>query len=397
MKLCFGLIVKDSRMISWRDLLTEDASCLNPDRYSVPNGSPKIVVWNATSRCNLKCRHCYFDSSDRLDPDELNKDEAKDFIEDLAQINVPVLLFSGGEPLLRSDIFKLGGLTKARGIRPVLSTNGTLITADIARNLKEAGFLYVGVSLDGIGKINDGFRNKQGAFSQALAGIINCKKAGLKVGIRFTLTRYNFKSLPDIFNLVEGEDIPRFCIYHLVYSGRGSNLVRGDLTPSEKREVLEFIWEKTIDFYRRSLNTEILTVDNHADGVWIYLRLKRIDQKRAGRVLKLLKAQGGNGSGIRIVAVDNCGYIYPDQFWRVHSLGNIRKKRFSEVWKNRENIFLHNLRNRKRLLKGRCQRCNFLNICNGNFRARAEAVFGDPWAEDPACYLTEEEISERWN
>lgn len=381
-------------MISWTKLLTGQSQDSDNLRYSEHiDYAPKVVVWNATSRCNLRCQHCYFKASDKASPGELNKQEGMSFIEDLAEFDVPVLLFSGGEPLLREDIFELGRFAANHGIWTVLSTNGTLITEEVAKKIKESGFRYVGISLDGMEGTNDWFRQQKGAFAQALSGIRSCRKAGLKVGLRFTLTKCNFRELPDIFNLVEKEHVPRLCLYHLVCVGRGTNIKEKDLSHEEKREVLELVWKRTMNFSRKGLNIEILTVDNHADGVWIYLRLKRSDPERAQTVLKLLEAQGGNSSGIKIGATDDCGDIYADQFWRTHLLGNIRQRRFSQVWQDEANVFLRNLRDRRSLLKGRCQRCNFLSICNGNFRARAEEVSGDIWAEDPGCYLSEEEIT----
>ncbi len=385
-------------MISWTDLLNSKSDLTKIPkkshlRYSSLK-SPQVVAWNVTSHCNLSCRHCYFEATPRKELNELSTEEAKDFIRDLAILKVPALLFSGGEPLLRRDIFKLGRFARDSGIRPVLSTNGTLITDKTAKRIKEAGFSYVGVSLDGMERINDEFRKKQGAFSLAMCGIRNCKKANLKVGLRFTLTKYNFKDLSDIFELIEKESIPRLCIYHLVYTGRAGNLRNKDLTHKEKRQILELIWQKTLNSHKKGLNIEILTVDNHSDGVWIYLRLRKRNPSQAKRALELLKIQGGNNSGIRIGAVDNYGNVYADQFLRTHPLGNIRNRRFSDIWQDDNNSFLQALRDRKPLLKGKCRRCNYFVLCNGNFRARAEVVSGDIWQEDPGCYLTEEEIKE---
>ena len=380
-------------MISWTKLLTGQLEDNDNLRYSKGKGAiPKLVVWNSTSGCNLYCQHCYFDARQAAGPNELSQKEAEDFILDLAKLEVSVLLFSGGEPLVRKDIFELGRFAKASGIQPVLSTNGTLITKGIAEKIKKAGFSYVGISLDGMEQTNDAFRQKKGAFKAAVAAIKNCQRAGLKVGLRFTVVRSNFKDLPAIFDLVEKQSIPRFCLYHLVYTGRAGNIIQNDISYEEKRQMLEFIWEKTTTLYQKGKKIEILTVDNHADGAWVYLKLKSHNPGRAKEALRLLKAQGGNSSGIKIGAVDNQGYIYADQFLRSYPLGNIRQERFSDLWRG-GNGLLSALRSRKDFLKGRCQRCDFLNICNGNFRARAAAFSGDLWAEDPACYLTEKEIA----
>jgi radical SAM protein with 4Fe4S-binding SPASM domain len=314
------------------------------------------------------------------------------FIRDLANFNVPVILFSGGEPLLRQDLFELAGLAKEQGIRVALSTNGTLITEEIAKNISNIGFAEVGISLDGIGVNNDRFRGKNGAYEAALEGIRNCVTLGLRVSLRLTITRFNYQEIPAIFRLVEAEGIDRVCFYHLAYSGRGGSLRKEDITHSQTRSVVDMICEHTLDLSRRGLQKEILTVDNHADGVYLYLKLIERDAQHARKVFDLLSRNGGNNSGIRIGAVDDLGNVHPDQFWWHYSLGNVRQKKFGDIWMDTSEPLLHGLRNRKRLLKGRCAQCHYLDLCNGNLRVRAEAVSGDIWAEDPACYLTDEEI-----
>lgn len=351
-----------------------------------------VVVWNVTRRCNLACVHCYSDSANQAYPGELTTAEAKDFIRDLGEFKVPVLLFSGGEPLLRKDLYLLAAEAATAGIRPVISTNGTLITKEIAQKIKESGFGYVGVSLDGIGKNNDRFRGKEGAFTAALKGIRELVAVGQKVGLRFTVTRWNYRDVPAIFDLVEAEGIDRVCFYHLVYTGRGSSITKDDLSHEETRELMDIIMARTCDLHKRGLTKDILTVDNHADGVYLYLKLKEEDPKRAEEVLELLRWNGGNSSGVGIGCVDNLGEVHADQFWGHYSFGNIRKRKFGEIWSDTTDPLMDGLKNRRPLLKGRCGACGYLDICGGNFRVRAEAVFGDLWAPDPACYLTDSEI-----
>ncbi|MCL4459963.1 MAG: radical SAM protein [Chloroflexi bacterium] len=351
-----------------------------------------VVVWNATRRCNLHCIHCYADSHERDYPGELSTAEAEAFIRGLSEFGVPVLLFSGGEPLLRQDLFELGALASALGIRAVISTNGTLITKEVARQIKDAGFGYVGVSIDGIAENNDRFRGKRGAFEMALQGIRNCVAVGQKVGLRFTINRHNYRDLSAVFDLIEEENIDRACFYHLVYAGRGSSMVKDDISHAETRAALELIIARTQDFHRRGLPKDILTVDNHADGVFIYLKVRREQPERAEEVLQLLRWNGGNMSGIGIAAVDNLGNVHADQFWWHYSFGNVRKRKFGEIWLDTSDPLMRGLKNREPLLKGRCARCCYLELCNGNFRVRAEAAYGDVWAEDPACYLTDTEI-----
>lgn len=361
-------------------------------RYGRRTHRRPVVVWNTTRRCNLNCIHCYSKSESKTYPEELTTDEAKAFIKDIAEFGVPVLLFSGGEPLLRKDLFQLARLACDAGVRAVLSTNGTLITETIAKKIKTAGFSYVGVSLDGMSATNDKFRGIQGAFKAAVEGIRNCIKVGIRTGLRFTVTKHNYKDIPAIFNFVEAEHIPRLCFYHLVYVGRGSDMVKDDLTHKETRRFMDYVLMKAEEFHQKGLGTEILTVDNHSDAAYLYLKLREKNPKRAEEALRLLKLNGGNSSGIGIACVDSNGYVHPDQFWQHYSLGNIRNRKFSEIWVDDSEPLLRALRNRKEHLKGRCLRCRFLDICNGNLRVRAEAVYGDVWAPDPACYLTDEEI-----
>lgn len=358
----------------------------------VEGGPRPVVVWNCTRQCNLRCIHCYANASNQRSPGEMNTAAGKAFIRDLADFDVPVLLFSGGEPMLREDLFELAGLAREQGIRIALSTNGTLITETAAKKIGRLGFAEVGISLDGIGASNDRFRGQDGAYQNALRGIRNCIAQGLRVSLRLTITRFNYQEMPAIFRLIEEEGIGRACFYHLAYSGRGSSLQGEDISHSQTRSVVDTICDYTLDMHRRGLQKEILTVGNHADGVYLYLKLRERDPERAGKVLDLLRMNGGNNSGIKIGAVDDLGNVHPDQFWWHHSLGNVCQRRFGDIWMDTSEPLMRGLKNRKGLLKGRCARCRYLDLCNGNLRVRAEAVFGDVWAEDPACYLSDEEI-----
>ncbi len=377
-------------MISVSKLLCNISSPGDNLRYGAPQ--PPIVVWNCTRRCNLKCLHCYARSQDKVYRDELTTEESKAFLQDLADFKVPVILFSGGEPTLRKDIIELAGRAKELGIRVVLSTNGTLITDKLAEEIIKVGFGEVGISLDGIGAVNDHFRGQEGAFEAALEGFRRLVALKQRVSLRLTITRHNYREIPAIFDLVERERIDRICFYHLAYAGRGSSMQAQDISPQDTREAVDLIFDRTLDLHRRGLDKDILTVDNHADGVYLYLKVKRENPDRASRVLELLRRNGGNNSGIRIAAVDNLGYVHPDQFWWHYSLGNVRQRKFGDIWSDTSEPLLQGLRNRKPLLKGRCGRCQYLDLCNGNLRVRAESVYGDVWADDPACYLTDEEI-----
>lgn len=351
-----------------------------------------VVVWNTTRRCNLACVHCYSSSDASCCDDELSGDEARQLIDDLARFGAPVLLLSGGEPLARPDIVELAAYASEAGLRVALSTNGTLIDESCARRLRDAGVAYAGVSLDGLRETNDRFRGVEGAFDRALAGIRACRSVGLKVGLRYTMTGANVDDIPGILELVREESIPRVCFYHLVYTGRGAGLTAQDLGPEQTRRVVNDIVDFAAEVHAAGEPREVLTVDNHADGPYIYLRMVREGHPGADRALELLRLNGGSSSGLGIGCVSWDGMVFPDQFWRNHPLGNVRERPFSEIWTDLSNPFLARLRNRREHIRGRCATCRFLDACGGNFRARAEAVTGDPWASDPACYLTDAEI-----
>jgi radical SAM protein with 4Fe4S-binding SPASM domain len=361
-------------------------------QYPAADRQRPIVVWNCTKKCNLDCVHCYSSAGGKDPAGVLNTEQAKSFIHDLADFDVPVILFSGGEPLLREDIFELANFAREQGIRTVLSTNGTLISEDMAREIKNASFAEIGISVDGIGARNDKFRRKKGAYKAALQGIRNCIALGLRVSLRLTITSYNHTEIPAIFDLVETEGVERICFYHLAYVGRAGSLIKDDLNHAQTKAVVDLICDHTIDLYKRGISKEVLTVDNHADGVYLYLKLKKQDPARAEKVLALLRANGGNNSGIHIGAVDELGNVHADQFWQHYSFGNVRQRKFSEIWLDTSDQLMRGLKNRKGLLKGRCTKCQYLDLCNGNLRVRAEAAFDDIWAEDPACYLTDSEI-----
>lgn len=351
-----------------------------------------VVVWNTTRRCNLHCIHCYTESKDQDYPNELSHQEGLDLIDQLADFGVPVLLLSGGEPLYRPDVLKLASYAVGKGLRVVLSTNGSLITRELARDIKAAGVSYVGVSLDGVGEVHDRFRGVKGTFQKSLDGIHYCREAGVKTGLRFTLTRPNCHQVEDIFRLVEEEGIERLCFYHLVYVGRGRHRSRIALEPQETRPLVDLIFQKTRELYQKGLEKEVLMVDNHADAPFMYLKLLEEDPQRAQEVYNLMLWNGGNNSGIAIGCVDEQGFVHPDQFWRSYSLGNVRQRPFGEIWTDTSDPLMAGLKDRKALLEGRCSECRFLEICNGNFRVRAEATYGRVWAQDPACYLTDREI-----
>jgi radical SAM protein with 4Fe4S-binding SPASM domain len=350
-----------------------------------------VVVWNVTQRCNLHCAHCYADSKDREYPDELTTAEGLTLLEDLAGFGVPTVLFSGGEPLMRADLFELAAAAREHGMRTVLSTNGTRIDDATAGRIADAGFSYVGVSIDGIGGRHDKMRGSLGAFEGAVDGIRAVQRAGVRTGVRFTVHGLNCDELDAVMDLAEELEVNRLCVYHLAYAGRGDKLRRHDLAPEETREVVDRVFDRVEDLGRCGSDLEVLTVDNPVDNVLLLQRLRARDPERAAEVEQMLRWNGGNQSGVAIACIDPTGDVHPDQFsWHVRA-GNVREQRFGEIWTS-ENPVLRPYRARPRELRGRCASCRWMELCNGGLRVRAESATGDPAASDPACYLTDAEI-----
>ena len=351
-----------------------------------------VVVWNVTQRCNLHCMHCYASSTDRDYPGELTTQEGCALLDDLAAFGVPVVMFSGGEPLLRPDLFELMRHARDRGMRAVLSTNGTQLGPGEARQLREVGVSYVGVSLDGLERTHDLVRGARGAFAASVAGIKACQAEGLRVGLRMTVHAKNAAELPDLMRFMTEERINRMCIYHLAYAGRGALISGYDLQPEVTRSLIANVFD-WVAGWPEGDDRELLTVDNHADAPFLYLWFREHQPERAAEVAELLSWNGGNQSGIAIGCVDPQGNVHPDQFSWHQTLGNIRQRPFSAIWSDLSNPLLAFYRNRRGRIGGRCAECRFFDWCNGNLRVRAESATGDIMGPDPACYLTADEIA----
>lgn len=351
-----------------------------------------VVVWNTTRRCNLHCAHCYTDSADREYPGELSTAEGLAMIEGLAEAHVPVLLLSGGEPLRHPALLDFARHARHCGMRVVISTNGTLITDETAEALADIGVSYVGISVDGRPEVHDRFRGSRGAFDASMRGIEACRQAGLKVGLRVTLTRSNMDDLPWIFDLMEERDVPRLCIYHLAPTGRGARIQDFTPTHAETRAAMDYVFGRVLAMSKTGRSPEVLTADNHSDAAYLLMFVSAHAPERVEEVRQLLRWNGGNGSGQAIASIDADGTVYADQFWRWRPLGNVREQSFTEIWDEAPPPLLTELRDRHQRLPARCQGCQYLDLCNGNFRSRADAVTGDPWGMDPLCYLSDEEV-----
>ena len=364
-------------------------TALGPKR----NPPGPVVIWNLIRRCNLTCKHCYSISADTNFPGELTTEQVFTVMDDLKAFRVPVLILSGGEPLLRPDIFDIARRAKAKGFYVGLSSNGTLIDAGNIDRIAECDFNYVGVSLDGLGATHDRFRRLDGAFAASLKGIRLCRDLGLKIGVRFTMTQDNAHDLPGLLKLVEEEGIDRFYFSHLNYAGRGNKNRKDDAQYQLTRQAMDLLFDTCWEYRQRGLEKEFTTGNNDADGVYFLHWVRRRFPERAAHVEARLRQWGGNSSGVNVANIDNLGNVHPDTMWWHYTLGNVKERPFSQIWPDVSDPLMAGLKQHPRAVQGRCATCAYLEICNGNTRVRAQQLTGNPWAEDPGCYLTDEEIA----
>ncbi|TDR56917.1 heme d1 biosynthesis radical SAM protein NirJ [Halomonas ventosae] len=351
-----------------------------------------VVIWNLIRRCNLTCKHCYTTSADIDFAGELSTAEAHAVLDDLAAFRVPALILSGGEPLMRPDIFELSRRSRELGIYTGLSTNGTLITEENIDEIADVGYDYVGISIDGLEATHDVIRQRQGAFRESMHAVKLCKERGIKVGLRFTLTRENYEQLGDILALLDEHDVDKFYLSHLNYGGRGRRHSKQDAWYRMTRDAMTRLFDHCREELERGVEREYVTGNNDADGPFLLMWAREHFPEQAEALEQRLLNWGGNASGEHIANIDNLGHVHPDTFWWDHDLGSVRERPFSEIWRDTTDPLMVGFRQRPRPLKGRCGECHFLPICNGNTRVRAWKVSGDPWEEDPGCYLTNREI-----
>jgi heme d1 biosynthesis radical SAM protein NirJ len=351
-----------------------------------------VVIWNLIRRCNLTCKHCYSISADKDFAGELSTEEVYKVMDDLKGFGVPVLILSGGEPLLRPDIFDISQRAKDTGFYVGLSTNGTLIDEDNIERIAEAGYDYVGISIDGLNETHDRFRRMAGAFDASMRGIRLCREHGIKVGLRFTMTQDNAPELPGLLELMEREHIDKFYLSHLNYAGRGNKNRKTDVVHQTTRWAMDLLFETSLEHARAGRGTEFVTGNNDADGVYLLQWAQQRFPERSEHLRAKLTQWGGNATGVNIANIDNLGNVHPDTFWWHYSIGNVRERPFSRIWPDTSDPLMAGLKRSPRPLEGRCGECAWLDICNGNTRVRAHQLTGNVWAEDPACYLTDEEI-----
>jgi Fe-coproporphyrin III synthase len=359
-------------------------------RYHKPRDFGPIVVYNCTARCNLKCLHCYSLSDASCAKEELTTEQAVQFLSQLPAAKAPVVLFSGGEPLLRRDLMELMTEAGRLGLRTVISTNGTLITPEVAAKLAEKRLSYAGISLDGPEPFHDAFRQVKGSFAATLKGIRNCQEAGLRTGLRFTITKANAEQAPAVFDIAVEAGIRRICFYHLIRTGRARELNEQSLSPEQTRRVIDTIIDRTRELVDRGLIEEVLTVGNHADGPHLLVRMQRENHPGFENARQLLMANGGNRVGEKIASVGWDGTVYADQFWRNYPLGNVMQRPFAEIWSDPANPVLSRLRNKATFADPNCLACKWFPLCKGNYRFLGSDPAETHWLNELACYLPDE-------
>ena len=351
-----------------------------------------VVIWNLIRRCNLTCKHCYSISADTDFKGELSTEEIMTVMDQLKAFHVPVLILSGGEPLLRPDIFDISKRSKEMGFYTSLSTNGTLISPENIEQIAEIGYDYVGISIDGMRHTHDKFRRKEGAFDAAMSGIRQCLDHGIKVGMRFTLTQDNAEDLPALLQMMDDEGIDKFYLSHLNYAGRGNKNRKDDAQHQLTRKAMEILFENCLADIKEGKNREYVTGNNDADAVFLLLWAQQHFPEHVEALKAILEQWGGNATGVNVANIDNLGNVHPDTMWWNYDLGNVRERAFSEIWQDTSDPLMAGLKQHPRPVTGRCGSCDYLNICNGNTRVRAFQTSQDYWAEDPGCYLTDSEI-----
>lgn len=341
-------------------------------------GYPGHPVWEVTGACNLRCIHCHA-TSGKAAPDELTTDEGKRLIDMLAaESEFRTLIYTGGEPLVRPDIFTLLRHSQKAGLANIIATNGTLIDEEMAFKLKEHGVVCNAISIDSADVATHDFvRNKPGAYELAMRAMEATKKAGILLQVNTTAMEYNMPHLAELIDFADKSGAGIMLMYQLVAVGRGEKIEKATLKKSANKYLSELIATK-----QKTAKTIIEPVAG--PQYWPYLLEK--NGIREGKLLKLAgKVFHGCAAGRGFVYVKANGDVWPCPFVEVNA-GNIRDSSFHEIYKNAP-VFQH-LRRREELLKGVCGECNYKTVCGG-CRGRAHAYSGDYLAEDPRCFIRE--------
>ena len=357
-------------------------SVVNDISHRELNGT--ILIWNFTNRCNLSCLHCYSKAS-LEEKDLLSTEVILKTIPKLKKAGIKFVIFSGGEPLTRKDIFDIANVFKNEGIMTYLSTNGLYINPSNVKKIIDT-FGYIGISIDGKPEVHDRFRGLPGSYEKSMKSIDLIHQNEGKVGIRFTITKETYDSLEHIFDISEKKGIDKIYISHLVYSGRGLDNLKMDIDKAQREKAVEYIIKKAFEYFEKGKDIDIVTGNMEMDAIKFLKIFSKHYPEKVDELEKRLLKWGGNSAGRNLVNINSEGDVKPDPFFPV-TIGNILEKDFDKIWLNNENELLNRLREHPRKIKGKCQDCEYIKICNGGSRPRAWAIYGDLWQEDPSCYV----------
>ena len=382
-------MINISRLLKVRETALDVEKHLNKGAEKVPkhlvryaNAKAPMTIWNITRKCNLSCDMCHLGSALEADSDELSTREAIEFIDQMASMKVPMISVYGGEPLTRDDFFTLAGHAHNKGLRMILSSNAALITEKTAREIAESGITYVGIDMDGFSQL-DGGMDVIAGLEKALPAMEHLRDATVGCGVRITIGSFNVSQMPSIIKAIETAGLKRFAVCQYI-EGRDWKAVK-----EERRGIMDFL----IDYAMKNPGMEVVTEQLYDDGVYLLQRVAESEPELAAEMEKLLARQGGCPAGDRIVNVDYRGNVHLCPYWQSRTIGNIREKKFRDIcFDDEENEILAMMRDKTLYLKGKCGRCRRNHLCRG-CGARAEEMCGDPFGADPACYLTEEEIT----
>ena len=392
----------------------------NPHGHISNENKPRLIFWEVTKGCNLRCIHCRASATELSSPRDLSTRTALGIIDQIAEAAKPILVLSGGEPLYRSDIFQLATYARDKGLRVALATNGTLVTKEIARMIVDCGIKRVSISLDGADALtHDAFRSIPGAFDAAVQGLHNLKALGMSVQINMTIARHNAKQLPDVLELAKTIGADALHTFLLVPVGCGVDIAAEQMVAPEEYERM-LNW-----FYDRSLEGGIELKATCAPHYFRVVRQRRVAERRSAEAARAaataksapdaseigptemimpggtgisLKPQGhatghpgghpsdmnamtkGCLAGTGVCFISHEGEVFPCGYLPVIA-GDLRKQSFAEIWDHAE---VFNALRDTNNLKGKCGCCEFRNVCMG-CRARAFAATGDYLDEEPFC------------
>ncbi len=344
------------------------------DTSGVPQ--PRLIAWEVTRTCNLSCVHCRAASVDRPYPDELSTEECLQFLDDVASFAKPIIILTGGEPLLRDDIFTIARHGDNLGLRVTMATNGTLLTPELVQKMLDVNIQRVSISLDGANaESHDAFRKVQGAFESSLRGIEMLKEAGLPFQINTTITKINLGELPAVQRLAESLGAVAHHIFLIVPTGRGRDLKNQEIDAAEYEKAL--YW-----FYEQRKRTGLQLKATCAPHYYRILRQRAREdgEKVTFKTHGLDAVTRGCLGGIGFCFVSHVGDVQPCGYLEINC-GNVREKSFREIWE-KSDVF-GALRDFKSY-EGKCGRCEYVRVCGG-CRARAYEATGNYLGPEPLC------------